>query len=246
VSSLRIEWLLVAVELVVVTLAAVKIRKIVRLYRRERPGVLFAPDALEASLRASLKPALVASLLTSELTLPYYAVAAWFRKPSLAPEQGRTFTHHRRGGYPAVVLAVVLAVVAETLAAHVLLSMWTPIAAWIFTGLGVYGLLWIVGDYHALRLQPTVIDDVRARLRIGMRWRTEVVLSGIEAVHRTDPNEPARTVKLAVFGRPDLWIQLKEPVEVQGLFGIRRTATLLGVAADDPEGLIRALTAPSP
>jgi hypothetical protein len=125
-----IEWLLVALELAVVATAAVKIRQIVRTYRRERPRVLFAPDALEASLLASLRPRGVATLLSTELTLPYYAVAAWFKKPHVDAGHGTTFTHHQRAGYGAIVLAIGVAVVAETLAAHFILRLWSPVAAW--------------------------------------------------------------------------------------------------------------------
>jgi hypothetical protein len=44
-----------------------------------------------------------------------------------------------------------------------------------------------------------------------------------------------------VLGQPNLWVRLEAPVEVRGLFGIRRISDMLGVAADDPEALSRAL-----
>ena len=55
-------------------------------------------------------------------------------------------------------------------------------AAWIVTVLDLYGVLWLVGDYHALRLRPTRIDDDTLVLSYGLRWRASIPLDAIGSV----------------------------------------------------------------
>jgi hypothetical protein len=51
----------------------------------------------------------------------------------------------------AIVCIVALILLVETTVPHLLLQRWSALAAWIFTGLSLYSLLWLTGDYYAIR-----------------------------------------------------------------------------------------------
>lgn len=72
-------------------------------------------------------------------------------RSSYPVDAARAFPAHRRRAYPAILGALVLATLVETAGLHLLLGLWTPVAAWVATGPSVYGILWMLGDFHALR-----------------------------------------------------------------------------------------------
>lgn len=61
------------------------------------------------------------------------------------------FSMHRRAAYGAVVVALGMASLAELVAVHLLVVRWSPAGAWALTALSVYGLAWLLADYHAVR-----------------------------------------------------------------------------------------------
>src|SRR5205814_1279247 len=80
-------------------------------------------------------------------------------------------------------VACILAMIGfESIGMHLLVQIWSVKAAWIVTALDVYGALWLIGDYHALRLRPTYAKDGILHLRYGLRWNVEIPFDQIEAV----------------------------------------------------------------
>lgn len=77
----------------------------------------------------------------------------------------RAFTYHRKSLYPALFLVVLLLIIVETLALHLLIQRWSPGIAWLLTGLSLYSIFWIIGDFN---------DDVDAfRAELGRRHPAE-------------------------------------------------------------------------
>ena len=74
--------------------------------------------------------------MSSELAVLRYAFTGWRTQPQ-DPPGGKAFTGHSRAAYPAILVAIVMAVVAETGAIHLLVSLWRPGVAWIFTALSI-------------------------------------------------------------------------------------------------------------
>lgn len=64
---------------------------------------------------------------------------------------------------------LVHAMVIEVIGVHFLIAhFWSPTAAWIFTALDLYALLWIIADYQAVRLSPIVINDHKLLPRLEL------------------------------------------------------------------------------
>jgi hypothetical protein len=117
-------------------------------------------------------------------------------------------------------------------------------AAWIVTTLDIYGLLWLLGDFQALRLRPTRIEDDTLVLNYGLRWRAEIPLSAIaaiEPVHAEADWKRKSVLKMAMLDEPRLLIRFAEPRTMQGLAGIRRTFDAIAILADDDAGFADAL-----
>lgn len=126
---------------------------------------------------------------------------------------------------------------------HFLLRRFGPYAAGAGIVLHVYMLIWILGDLRALALRPIQVEGGLLRLRIGLRWEAEIPLRLIEAVDRNPPGslDPANGLRLGVIGSPNLRLALREPVQLHGMFGIRRESSSLLLQVDDPDGLAAAL-----
>jgi hypothetical protein len=176
-------------------------------------------------------------LIGSELAILRYGIASW-RKPD-APG----FTVHKRNDWATIVVCFIVAIAAESLGVHLLVQHWSPAVAWVLTGLDLYGILWLLGDYHALRLLPTTIEDGVLHLRYGLRWTADIALSNIATV-RPAPADWKRkgVMKVAMLDEPKLLIELREPVTAYGLAGLKRSINAIAILPDDPERFEAVLT----
>lgn len=238
----RVEIVAPLVELTLLTLLALKCRHIRAVYRQERPNHIFAADAVEASLGRVLGVPSVAALLITELTLVSNFFTGWFRRFQPAPGQ-IAFTYHRRSSYGLMVSALCLLLVVETSLVHLIVRHWSNTAAWILTLASAYTLLWVIGDYHAIRLRPIVLEAERLHLRAGQRWRLSIPYSLIGDIRRPTKADAKRAdyVNFAVAGEPGLVLELAAPVEAVGLLGRRKQARFIGLTVDDPKAFQTAL-----
>ncbi|MBT8403221.1 MAG: hypothetical protein KJP18_05135, partial [Gemmatimonadetes bacterium] len=156
---------LVAEALVVITLL-LRARAIRGDYRRMLPDHVLPRDAFRAAL-ANILGGRLATVVASEFGAFWYATAGW-RRPR-GPARGHAFSVHTRNGYPALLGALMMAVVAETVAVHLVVSRWSVGVAWVLTALSVYSGIWLLGDLLAARHNPTVLTDDDLHLRLGLR-----------------------------------------------------------------------------
>jgi hypothetical protein len=215
----------IALELATLTVIVLRVRTARRAWRA-------APDhRLDAALAAVLPP-LAASLVATELRVMVYAIVGWRRRTSPA------FSVHRASGWSLTAGVLVGLVAAETPAVHLLLvAVGAPTAAWIATALSIYSALWIVGAAHALRHGGvSLADDVV--IDLGVRWRARIPYAAIVRVSLGASAE----LDLAI-SQANVVVELREPIELIGLFGRRRTARSLALELDEPDAFIAALTA---
>ncbi len=204
---------------------------------RVRTG-LRAGEPLEQVLHKGLEaaygrsPALpVLRLALTELFLIYYGIFGSFRRtPNVNPD---IFSYHRSQD-TGTSLALMLIVAFEAVPVHFLVHQWSSVAAWILTGLSLYTLLWLLGDYQALRLKPIEFTATHLRLYTGLRWQANIAL---EAVAELVPVDAACNtyVDTSLTKTPRFFLRLKRPTPVFGLFGRRTEATFTGIYVDDPK-----------
>lgn len=178
-------------------------------------------------------------LIVSEAQIVRYAITGWFAKREAAGD-ARPITVHEQSGYGSIVACIVVLVVSESIGMHLLLQMWSAKAAWIVTALDVYGILWILGDYHALRLRPSLLHPHTLELRHGLRWSAMIARDNIAAVTPIRSEFEWRrkgVLKLALFDEPRYLIQLREPVVARGIAGITRVIDAIAIRPDDEEAV---------
>ncbi|HVR95369.1 MAG TPA: hypothetical protein VMW27_02060 [Thermoanaerobaculia bacterium] len=231
-----LEVLAIPAELALLAWVAVRTRQSIR-----RLDGAVEDDVLEwlrAVLREILPVRRVADVFAFEMAVLYYALLSW-RRPSASSSEA-VFTYHRKSGYGGIVFALLLMMLVEAIPVHLLLSRWSPAAAWVLTGLTLYGMLWFIGDYRAARLRPILLDAESLRVRTGMRWSLRIPREQVVAVHKKSM-AGARRLRMALPGTSMLWIELAEPVTVQGPYGFERRAQCVGVAVDEPDRFLQAL-----
>jgi hypothetical protein len=228
----QLRWIAAPLEIVTVVLLVVSIG------RRRRAGADLARDS------DPLRDRIVIGILMSEVTILYYSLFAWRAEP-VVPSDAVAITTHKRSGWGTVVVCFIVLIAFESIGLHLFVQHWSVKAAWIFTALDLYGALWLIGDYHALRLLPTLIRADTIELRHGMRLSATIARDNIASVDTiSNESEWKRkgTVKIALLDEPRFLIRLREPVVVVWIGGIRRTIDSVAILPDDPAAFERALT----
>lgn len=187
----------------------------------------------------------LAAIVTDELRMLYYAFFAWGTKRGSAV--GRAFSYHRDCNWIQVIGVVGALGLLELVFVHLLLSRWSAAAAWVATGLTIYGLVWLVADLRAILLNPLRVTDETVHVRIGLRYRARLSRSAIVRVRRPSAleAEPAGFLNAALIGDANVWLEFEPAARARTFFGVWREFRVLGLAVDDPAGLIEALATPA-
>lgn len=117
--------------------------------------------------------------------------------------------------------------------------------------LDLYGILWMLGLWSAMRLRPHQIRDGILHLHLGFIRRASIPLASIETVETVphfmdDPEKAAfrrHAYILAAAGPPQLLLKLRDPLPATGLFGPLRPQARVILAVDEPQAMRAALGA---
>lgn len=235
--------LLSALIPVEVAIAARECLKIVRTFKTAKA---MGPDPMawfkETMLYLVRKDA-AASMTAAELSVWYYALLSWRKKPYVLPSE-RAFSYHNAGGYMNMMLGLALALPVEIVAVHLLVSQWNVPAAIVVTALSVYAAVWLVGDARARILRPIVVGEGSVRLECGIQMEAIIPVSNIETVALSDGEigriEESDRLNYGTFYRPDAWLVMQSPVEVRTLLGTKHVRAI-GVSVDDPKAFAAAI-----
>lgn len=232
---------IVAAPLDILTLVLVG-RKLLQLRR----GAAAEGDTVERIGRAAqalFGDGAVAAAVSVEISILWYALFCW-RKNMDVPRGKVAVTVHQRAGWDSVVACILVLIVAESIGLHLLLQLWSVKAAWTATALDLYAILWLIGDYHALRLRPTLLGNDSIEVRYGFRWTATIDRSNIAAVERVRGEEQWKrrgTLRLAMLDDPQFVITLRTPVIAAGIAGLRRTIDAIAIRPDDAASFLTAL-----
>jgi hypothetical protein len=182
-------------------------------------------------------------MLAYEMSVIYYGLFSWRDRPAVGP--GRAFSYHRAGSYGAIVFALLMVSACEIVAMHVAVSFASSAAAWLVTALGLYGVVWILGDYQAVRLRPLMVGADGLVVRLGLRWSVSIPRDAIAAISPAPKPPRARRapghLHAALVAPPQWQVTLREPLLARGPYGITKRVTTVALAADDRAGLRQAL-----
>jgi hypothetical protein len=189
----------------------------------------------EVAAREVFGESLAARFVASEVSITWYAIFGWRRTPHV-PTGARGFTIHERSGWGSAVVGFIVLIFAESIAVHLFIQQWSATAAWIVAFLDLYGILWLLGDYNALRLRPSLVQGDVLTIRYGLRWSVTVSRSQIAKIRAAEGEADWKrrgVLKVALLDDPRFIIELTEPVVANGLAGFRKTIRAIAIAPDD-------------
>ncbi|MEH7238337.1 hypothetical protein [Bacillus sp. JJ1562] len=246
-----LEGLFIGIELFLLALLLRKIPTLSQNYKKQKEIDYFYPQTLRTAMNKTFGTRKVVDILVYDFSIFYYGFFSW-KKKWKERNQIRSFTFHINSGYFGLFIMLVHAMVIEVIGVHFLIAhFWSPTAAWIFTALDLYALLWIIADYHAVRLSPIVIKDDKLFAQVGIRREIVVDLKTIKSIQptTTGKKERAREKQSFAITLPNLFeedpqfeIELAEPVLANLPFGIKKEMTKLYVTVDDKEAFLHELS----
>lgn len=192
-------------------------------------------ERIAAAARALVGEGRAAEILASEISILYYALFGWRLKPV-----ARGITFHERNSWGTILACIYVLIAAEGVGMHFLLRLWHPYAAWAWTCLDLWAVIWLLGDYHGLRLRHTVWDVDALHLRYGLRWSATIPrdnIASIEEVHEESQWKRKDVLKVAILDDPRWLITLREPVVVHGLAGLRKRINAIALLPDQNDAV---------
>ena len=247
-----LEWILIPIELMILGVIGWRARQVWRQLRREQPTTGSGNEVWGAIRRATtttLGKSRVAEILGYELAVQVFALGFW-RKP--LPEPTATqFTVDRKSGFGLLMGGLAIATAAEIVPIHVLVhTFWSPTAAWVLTLISIYGGLFVLGHWQAVRRQPLELGDDALHFRLGLMWEVAVPYHRVaswRAVQATE-DDFAAALRLVPAGRPSHLLEIaasetEAPLVALGPYGLRRPVERIVLHVDEPRRFEEALAA---
>lgn len=229
-------WGLPVIELGVMTFVGLKTRKAILTYRKLKTG---SPDfyATVKATCAEVFPGKVANLMAAEITLIYFGFLKWKKRPVATNE----FTHHKRSGTNALLGIFIMIIAVETIATHLLLSLWSPVLAYILIALSIYSMFQIFGFMKSLSQRYSTLYENELTLRFGMMNETTIPLAEIENIEysRASNKDDEQAISLSLLGEfegHNTIITCRSEQTLYGLYGLTKTYRKLALNIDDKDG----------
>lgn len=231
---------LVPVELAIAIRECLKVVRVFKVARRasEDPMVWFK----ETMNYLVIKDA-PASMAAAELSVWYYALLSWRKRPYVLSRE-EPFGYHNAGGYMNVMLGLALAFPVEIVGVHLLISQWSVVAACAVTALSAYAAIWLIGDARARAMRPAAIGNGCVRLECGIQMEAVIPLCDIEKACLSEIDtgilEKADKLNYGTFYQANAWVVAKRPIEVRTMLGTKRVRAV-GLSLDDPRAFVDAI-----
>lgn len=238
-----LRWLILVVEFGLITYMLLRLTAIVKRYRSIASMTAQPPMAV---LREALIPVLGSGVLLeivmSELGVFYYSIIAGIKRPD-APKE-TSFTYHQTSQFKTVSIVFSIIILLETVGLHVLLSMWSPLLAWIFGVLNVYGILYLVAMSRSMACLPHMLDERQLYIQNGFQSSAVIPLHAIHEIVKAKPLELGEKIPKHMYAAypridtPQFEIRLKHPVPMRGPYGIKKQVSIIVISVDEPQAFM--------
>ncbi|MEN0056892.1 MAG: hypothetical protein AAGC65_24650 [Mucilaginibacter sp.] len=242
---LQLRKLTAAAEILFIIYTVSQIRKLNAFYKTHQATLPDPIYNLRAAMAHVLGDSLPVKLIASELAVLRYGLLCW-RKEKSSLKVLHNFSTHKETGYIAIWCILMVVVLVELVAFHLLLLRWSPIAAIIATGLSLYSMILFVADLSAILKRKIQLMDTHLLLRTGLRWRIYTSINNVASVKKITndySSEDAYFKGGIIKSGGNLLINFKEPVQIDRLYGASRTLSTVLMNIDDYEAFAEALNA---
>ena len=237
-------WLVPIIELGVLSYVVLSARNTIRQFKVEKKGTPDFYTALCMACKAAL-PKKIAMVFAMEVAVVYYALFAWATPPT---PKANEFTSYKKNGIISVVYALIMIVLAETFAVHMLVAKWSELVAWILTWLSLYTCMQLFALVRSLPKRLTYIDEAaqKIHLRSGFFNETVIDISAIEEIKLTARALPedGSVVKLSAlgdFGSHNIILYLNQETILQRVYGIQKPFKALAIYIDEKDVFVEQL-----
>ena len=180
--------------------------------------------ALQKAVAAVIPFPPAANAVAMEMSIAYYALLGWRTKPHI-PESSRAFLLQEQAEKAFLLAAVGLASVFEIVPVHLLVHRWSSLAAWILSGISLYGMVWLLGLSRSLVLRPTVVGPDSLTIRYGLIAQLEVPREAISNVQRVT-RSTSGVLTLPRKATPNVELTFTRPLKLKRVFGSRMVSQI--------------------
>ncbi|MEE9408699.1 MAG: hypothetical protein V3V28_11565 [Polaribacter sp.] len=228
------------VELGILIFLIIKIRKIVKEFKKQKITNLDFFDAVNIACKESF-PNKIASLLATEIAVIYYGFFLWKRRTLKENE----FTNYKESGLISILVGLLLVIFIETFAIHKFLESKSFIVAWLLTVTSIYTALQIIALIKSLTRRPFIVDSLNKQilLHFGFFGKAIIPFELIEnlVVSAKDLPEDKSIVSfspLGDLGGHNVIIHLNKEIEFESFYGFKKYAKSLAISVDDKNTFI--------
>jgi len=182
-------------------------------------------------------------LFGSELAMIHYAFFDWKSKPISESE----FSYHKKNGTISLLVGILMVITIETIGVHFLLAQWSAIAAWVLTIFSLYTFVMLLAHLKAIIRRPHKLHSESLELKLGLFGTTNIPfqkIEKIEFINKVSDDIKKSACQCTALGDMESFntvIELKDEIECEFIYGIRRKCKTLLVCIDDKEQFERKL-----
>lgn len=232
-------YVLPIIELLVFSIV---LRNVYRLKKEYKIHQLYTHDfyqSFKMSAQKLMGNQRVAGILTTEVSMIYYALICWKKRSSNAYQ----FTSYKANGSLALYGVILFLMFIETFVVHVILHTYGHyVTSWILLMVSIYSFIQFFGHVKAMVYRKSMMDEENIFLKYGLFGDVTIPLSSIKRVEvssqKIEGNEMCTVHKLSLLGELEphnIILYLENDVTIHKAYGMTKSAHVLLVSIDSPQ-----------
>ena len=231
-------WFLPVIEISILTFLVIKVRKTIKKYKYLKGNSSDFFLVLKNACSEILPQKLIIPFAT-EIAVIYYGFINWKSKVIRDNE----YTYHKKNGSSALFGALIMVIIIESIAVHLLLAKWSEFAAWVLTILSVYTAIQVLGFAKSISQRPITINESSLMLKYGIMNEVEIAATDIISIEVSSSvlEKDTLTKSLSPLGGVEghnVRIQLKRECDLIGLYGFKKRFKVIGLYVDERDRFV--------
>jgi len=234
-----LSWIIPVVESIMIPYVIYRIYTIVKRYKAAgRKEEQHPMDIMREALLPFLGKGVVLEIVLAEMSVFYYSLIVWFKKPQLT--ELKFFTYHKDSQIKMMVIVFTILIIVETVGLHFLLRIWSDLLAWVSVVLNIYGILYMIAFKNSVRYLPHLLNDQYLLIRLGFQSSVVVHLNNIESIAKAKPFDLLEKIPKDTYlsymrlDTPQFEIRLKQPTQMKGSYGMNKEISTIVLRVDNP------------
>lgn len=195
----------------------------------------------------------IITIIVKEWKILFYAFFRWGRKREAGEN---SFLLHKNSTYFWLFVALLHEQVIEMIVFHIYLKKEDPAYAYVMSGLHIYSIIYMIGDYNWVRNTPIRIRENMVEMKIGARREISFHIRDIKLIQKAELKYSQNgrmlhekevfhatvfpRVLTKIFGITDELkheILFHQPIPSKGYFGLKKKVSKVLVYIDDSDRL---------